>query len=130
MEVDFKLLEEALKNSWSKETCYPPLQDEWSPERPSLGQCAVTTMVVQDYFGGKLLYCRHYHHYWNMLPDGREVDFTRGQFPKDVKICFDEIRDRNYLLNSEGSKRARTPERYRILKSRVDEYIKRYVKRI
>lgn len=120
-------LEKALEKSWSKETCYPELRDEWSPDNPALGQCAVTSLVVQDYFGGKLLYCKHQHHYWNKISSGEEVDFTRDQFPEGAKICLDEIKERKYLLNSESSKKAQTPQRYEILKERVDNEIKKNV---
>ncbi|MCD6367574.1 MAG: hypothetical protein J7L45_00650 [Candidatus Aenigmarchaeota archaeon] len=113
-------LKRALEKSWDEETCYPELRDDWSPEKPSLGQCAVTALVVQDYFGGELLYCKHHHHYWNRISTGEEVDFTRDQFPEGTEICLDYIRSRNHLLNGKYSKKARTAERYELLKKRVE----------
>jgi hypothetical protein len=122
MKINLKTLELALQKSWSKETSYPPLQKKWTYKNPSLGQCAITALVVQDYFGGDLLYCKHNHHYWNRLPDGKEVDFTREQF-QDVIICFDEIKLREYVLEGKSAKNAKTLERYRILKQRVSKFL-------
>lgn len=96
-------MELALRKSWCKETCYPPLREKWAPEKPEIGQCAVTALVVQDYFGGEILYCKHYHHYWNKIESSEEVDLTRPQFPDNAKICLDEIRERKYILNSQSS---------------------------
>jgi len=114
-------LKKALEKSWCKETCYPGLMDDWSEENPSLGQCAVTCLVVQDYLGGDILYCKHLHHYWNEV-DGEEIDFTRDQF-KNKTVCMDEKRTRVYLLNSKGAREARTPERYELLKERVELFL-------
>lgn len=53
----------------------------------SKGQCFVTALVVQDFFGGELLRFKDYplerSHYWNLLPDGREIDLTSDQFGGD-----------------------------------------------
>lgn len=39
---------EAIRKSWSRETCYPEDQDRWSETNPAIGQCAVTALLVQD----------------------------------------------------------------------------------
>lgn len=46
----------AIRVSWSQKTCYPPDQDQWSEKNPSLGQCAVTALLVQDLVGGNILF--------------------------------------------------------------------------
>ena len=46
-------LENVLQRSWSKETSYCP--DEWNEGSPSLGQCAITALIVNDYFGGEII---------------------------------------------------------------------------
>ena len=121
--MDLKLSESILQKSWSKKTCYPPLQKGWSINNPALGQCAITALIVQDYLGGKLLYCKHSQHYWNKLPDGREIDLTRSQFSQDVKICFDEEKTREFILKNKSAKEALTLERYTILKQRVENLL-------
>jgi len=116
-------LEKAIRESWDRDTCYPGCADQWTPENPAWGQCAITALIVQDYLGGELLYCQHNHHYWNLLPDQREVDFTRFQFPEGTVICIDGTKTREYLLESEAAIKAQTPQRYELLKSRVEEKI-------
>lgn len=122
--MNIKLLYEALKKSWSKETSYPLTQKDWSDKNPALGQCAVTVLVVQDLFGGKILYCKHYNHYWNQLPNGKEIDLTRSQFKNKVRLCVDGIVSREFILESESSKKVATLERYLLLKNRVNKIIK------
>ena len=48
-------LEEALKKAWDQTTCYPPMAEDWSPDNPAYGQCYVTALIVNDFFGGKIL---------------------------------------------------------------------------
>ena len=39
-------LKKLLIQSWNLETCSPGLRDKWTEENPSLGQCAITTLIV------------------------------------------------------------------------------------
>jgi len=109
-------LEEAIRESWGKDTCYPAWQDRWSPDNPALGQCLVTSLVVQDYFKGELVYCKHNDHYWNLLTNGKRIDFTKEQFPPETVICIDDVHLREDLLEN-----PKTKERYELLKKRVME---------
>ena len=74
----------ALKLSWSAETVYD--SKDWSPENPSRGQCAVSSLVMQDYLGGEITRFdvevdgNHEKHYANIV-DGKLIDVTREQFP-------------------------------------------------
>lgn len=112
-------LENTLKSCWCRETCYKPDENKWSKENPAFGQCAVTSLVVQDFFGGELCYCEHQKHYWNKL-DSKEIDFTISRFPKGTKICCDKIRTRNYVLFNKDAIKASTYERYLLLKNCVE----------
>lgn len=114
----------AIRKSWGKDTCYPPSSSEWSEINPALGQCAVTALVIQDYFGGELLHCKHSNHYWNRLHDGLELDITVGQFSSDTQVCIDEISTRDHVLESQVAVRALTPQRYLTLKNRVKLLVK------
>jgi hypothetical protein len=86
--MDEQRLEQLIRACWSEQTCDPVDRNEWSPENPARGQCAVTALVVQDFLGGELLLAevlnadgsRQGLHYWNRLPGGVEVDLTREQF--------------------------------------------------
>ena len=111
------LVKELLRKSWCAETA---TRGKWSPEVPSLNQCAVSALVVQDLLGGELLRCEMTNrdsHYWNRLPDGREVDLTTEQFeylgayPRRETMV---VRNRAYVLSYPDTMR-----RYAILLQRV-----------
>lgn len=114
----------ALIVSWGADTA----KGEWREDVPSLNQCAVTALVVQDYFGGDILRTSLNDgdsHYWNLLPIGLQVDLTSDQFEyTHQKRGADEIRrSRDYVLNSERAIQARTKERYEILAARVKKVL-------
>ena len=86
-------VESAVRAAWCRETCDESDLADWSPENPARGQCGVTALTVHDLLGGDLLVAevllpdgsRQGVHWWNRLPDGREVDLTREQFaPHEV----------------------------------------------
>jgi hypothetical protein len=71
-------LRRELERHWCSDTAFWP--EEWTPDHPSVGQCAVTSMLVFDRFGGEILRTVNQGvlHYWNLV-DGVEVDLTRDQ---------------------------------------------------
>jgi hypothetical protein len=83
-------VEAAVRQSWCAETCDPIDVPNWTPDRPSRGQCAVTALVVRDLLGGELLEAevrfrdggRQGFHYWNRLAE-LDLDLTGDQFTKD-----------------------------------------------
>ena len=113
------LIHQAIRMSWGPDTA----MGEWDSCNPALNQCAVTALIVQDYFGGELLRCPMSDgdsHYWNRTADG-EVDLTASQFkhiePQPLK-SETAVRDRDYVLSFPD-----TARRYRILQRRVDNMI-------
>lgn len=75
----------ALQDSWSLETTEEP--ENWTPSNPSRGQCGVSSLIINDYFGGKLVLWKVFvgeehvgFHYSNELPDGTPFDSTADQF--------------------------------------------------
>ncbi len=64
-----------------------------APNRPR-GQCGPTALTVHDLLGGELLLAEVHRtdgsrqgvHYWNLLPDGTEIDLTREHFASDEVI--------------------------------------------
>ncbi len=115
--MDLVVFKRAVEESWGKDTCYPKCSDQWSQNNPALGQCAVTALLVQDYFGGDILYCSHNDHFFNYVEGLGEVDLTKNQFSEETTICRDEIKTRDEVM----SVNAMTPERYRLLKQRVEK---------
>src|SRR5205809_837581 len=100
---------------WCRETSSDP--GAWTRENLTWGQCAVTALIVQDYLGGDLLRAPvgGSMHYWNLLPNGVELDLTRGQFGPNAVIGESEIREREYVLSFPA-----TVERYELLEKRAE----------
>ena len=122
--MDIKLLERALQKSWCKETAYQA--DDWSETNPAIGQCAVTALLLNDYFGGEIVWSeailpngQFISHYFNLI-DGKEIDLTRSQFPEGtfippgVKKNKNFTTTREYILSNENTKK-----RYELLKERT-----------
>lgn len=118
---NIKELSYALLHSWGEDTA----KGGWNEDIPALNQCAITALVVQDYFGGELKRCKLNDgdsHYWNDTEKYGELDltFTQFAFTKQRELVGDTvIRDRKYVLSFPD-----TVKRYEILKNRVEEYLK------
>ena len=117
-------LEAALLQSWSRQTSSDP--DRWHTDNPAWGQCAVTALVLNDYFGGRIVWANvalpgeTISHYFNIV-DGNEMDLTRRQFPPGTIIPAGVPKrkgfpsTRAYVLSYE-----QTQARYAALKEEVD----------
>lgn len=126
--MQLRELEIILRKCWSRATTHDPLY--WSHKNPSAGQCLVTSLIVQDFFGGEILSAgmefktgrENYveYHFWNRLPDGREIDFTRNQFPKGTIIPKGEPESESSLLDNDY-----TRYRYNLLRARVMREIRK-----
>ena len=106
--------------AWCKETCVPSLRDNYNDENKSLGQCAITALVVNDYFGGKIMRCMAStgSHYYNMIDD-EIVDLTAEQFIDEVPLYNEGAeRTREYLLSNDDTK-----SRYLLLLKNVKEIL-------
>ena len=81
-----KDLYDALSNIWCEYSCVPRLRPQWSKQNMTLGQCSITSFLVQDIFGGKvygvLLEDGSYHCY-NVVGDCL-FDLTSEQFGDTV----------------------------------------------
>jgi hypothetical protein len=109
-------LTRAIRLAWTPQTS---VADYWDTANPARGQCAPTALVVQDSLGGELLRgeLEGTSHYWNLLPDGTEVDLTREQF-KRFEPGSIQPRTREYVLSYPD-----TDRRYRILSQRVKKHL-------
>ncbi len=122
----------ALQSSWSKDTCFAG--DEFSAENPARGQCVVSSLVIQDYFGGDLRRYKTFYdgheemHYCNILADGTVIDVTASQYQtpvtleilpidlkghassRDKRLADDETRKHYELLKANVNQALNTPE--------------------
>ncbi len=116
-------LTKKFEESWSLESAHPESQNQWSNENKSLGQCAVTALIIYDMFGGEIAKNKQFNHLWNILPDGSQQDFSRNQFKGDnVDFTIDEITTKDKELNHEKASDANTVERYELLKQKFSYY--------
>ena len=71
-----------LSEIWSADTCAPRMRADWTPENKTLGQCSITSFLMQDIYGGKVygvpLGDGNYHCF--NVADGCVFDLTREQF--------------------------------------------------
>lgn len=105
------------------DTCDPVDADDWSTANPSRGQCGSTALIVHDLLGGELLIAevmrrdrdgsRQGVHYWNLLPDGTEIDLTCEQFSGN------EIIQQPRILRRPTGLPKRCAEQYLTMRHRV-----------
>ena len=114
----FKLL---LK-CYCKETAYPSCQDEYDEYYdPTYGQCAITAMIVNDYFGGtihKIKVDGGGTHYFNKIDD-IYFDLTSDQFTLyniDIDYEPNEEVPREYCGKNKDTK-----TRYELLVKKMEE---------
>jgi len=110
-------LERIIELSWSKDTCVDSLKNYWNVVDNSLGQCAVTSLIVNLYMGGKIMRCisETGSHYYNLI-NGNVVDLTVSQFKTLPDYDSSVERSVEYLLSNEDTKR-----RYLLLLQNVKE---------
>lgn len=120
---DIRTFLDALVYAWDSSTAHPStLSSSGFPN----GQCVVTALVVQDYFGGMIVRgrTRTGSHYWNLITGMGEIDLTRDQYDPGEPITRDvSFVQREDLLQGERAVAARTAERYALLKKRVVDYM-------
>ena len=114
--MEINELKQLLLKSWDAETCAPGLRSEWTNDNPSLGQCAITALIVNDFFGGKIMRCMASSgsHYYNIIDD-EIIDLTVEQFLGEIPQYEDgSERTKDYLLGNEDTK-----NRYLLLNKRL-----------
>lgn len=118
------VLKKSFAESWSRDTSADP--DNWTPENPSWGHCAVAALVVQTVMGGELLrydlsgtpFAAMRSHYRNRLPDGTLVDLTQEQFQGQLPDLPEPVvRARSEVLDP--VKYPDSVRRYELFKRRV-----------
>lgn len=111
-----------LEKAWCRETAHPSYRDKWSGDNPSVGQCLVTALVIQDEYGGDIYSCKvgGNSHFVNIINE-RIIDKTTEQFGGTDKIKYINgsfrKRSRASLLKNKDVK-----QRYELLKLRMEDY--------
>jgi hypothetical protein len=105
--VDMLTLRYAIEQAWKPDTAYHGVEESGNP---ALGQCYVSSRVVQEYFpeaelaqGEVLAAGKVEKHFWNVFQVNGEsihVDLTWSQFPVGSKVINWAIRDRETYNDS------------------------------
>lgn len=115
--MTIELLKEKFNKIYAKDTCYPVCRDNWSENNPTLGHCAVVSLIVNDYFGGDLYKIKidGVSHYFNFI-DENIIDLTAAQFGKPIDYSGKIKKTRDEMLANED-----TLMRYKLFKSRFQQ---------
>lgn len=114
-----------LLKCWCKDTCAPRLQEKWSDDNPTVGQCSVTAFLVQDIFGGEVYGMKTSSgiHCYNVV-NGHIFDLTSEQFlEKASELVYDPSVDAKQLrIAAHHFKKEEKLQRYALLLSKVLSY--------
>ena len=112
--MNIKNIQKVLLECYSKDLCYPKIQDDWNNENKCFGMCAITSLIINDYFGGDIckIYVDGISHYFNLIED-KIIDLTSSQFNHEIDYKNYQIIDRQKILTDD------TKTRYHILKSKL-----------
>ena len=112
-----------LLDIWQADTCAPRMRDKWTKENPTFGQCSITSFLLQDIYGGRVLGVPREggtFHCFNVVdgPEGECVfDLTSEQFGDerlDYSCCPEQFREVHFAKTEKR-------ERYEKLKKRLKE---------
>lgn len=120
--MNIKNIQKVLLECYSKDLCYPKLQDDWDENNKCFGMCAITSLIINDYFGGNIckIYVDGISHYFNLIED-KIIDLTSSQFNCDIDYKNYQIVDREKILTDD------TKYRYNALK---EKFVNKLLKQI
>lgn len=112
--MNIENIQKALVEYYSKDLCYCKAQDDWSEFNKCFGTCAITSLIINDYFGGEI--CKIHEngisHYFNLV-ENKIIDLISSQFNYEIDYKDYQIIDRQKILNDE------TKHKYETLKIRL-----------
>ena len=109
-----------LKHVWCEETCSLKMRSKWSEKNLTLGQCTITSFLIQDLFGGKVYGIPLDEggvHCYNVI-DGKTFDLTSEQFGDRV-LCYEHNHEQSREDQFSDQEKK---ERYELLKKKLLEY--------
>lgn len=112
--MNIEIIQKALLECYSKDLCYYKVQDNWNENNKCLGMCAITSLIINDYFDRDIckIHVDGISHYFNLI-DNKVVDLTSSQFDHEINYNDYQIINRDKLLTED------TEQRYNKLKSRL-----------
>lgn len=120
--MNIKNIQKVLLECYSKDLCYPKVQCDWNENNRCFGMCAITSLIINDYFGGDIckIYVDGISHYFNLI-ENNIVDLTKDQFNHEIDYKDYKIMDREKILTDD------TKNRYITLKARLINKLLRQV---
>lgn len=117
--MELEKLTQALNDSYTKELCYFKVRNSWKQENKWLGMCAITALIVNDYYQGEIckIHVGEKAHYFNRVND-KIIDLTSYQFLNEINYTKYEIIPRKKVLDNLD-----TTERYLKLKVSVQRIL-------
>lgn len=112
--MNIENVKKILLDCYSKDLCYPKVQDNWSENNKCFGMCAITSLIINDYFGGDIckIHVNGISHYFNLVEE-KIIDLTSNQFICEIDYKDYQIIDRFKILTDD------TKNRYNILKAKL-----------
>lgn len=107
-------IKELLLDCYSKDLCYPKVQEAWTQENKCFGMCAITALIINDYFGGQIAKIKvdNISQYFNLIND-EIIDLTKNQFSNEPNYTNYELISRESILAEN------TTKRYNLLRNKL-----------
>lgn len=120
--MNIENIKKLLLECYSKDLCYPKVRDYWNENNKCFGMCAITSLIINDYFGGDIckIYVDEISHYFNLI-NNEIVDLTASQFNHEIEYKDYQIVDRECVLTED------TKKRYNTLKERLTKKLLKQV---
>ena len=116
--------ERIIAMAWSIDTCEEKYKDIWTSEKPYIGQNDISSLIVNDFFGGKIIKLDDSDHYYNTMNkvDGEYlIDITYELFNGNIPYYKGKEVSREELLSKDNTK-----ERYLLLLKNLKYCFEKY----
>lgn len=115
-------LYEVFSKVWCRQTCAPRMADDWNEDNRTLGQCSITSFLVQDLIGGEVYGIKlkdGNYHCFNVI--GQKVfDLTSEQFKEKLDYSSAVPQERKTHFAKEEKH-----QRYLLLKEKLKEIMEK-----
>ena len=110
--MNIENVQKVLLECYSKDLCYSKVPDDWDESNKCFGMCAITSLIINDYFGGDIckIYVDGISHYFNLI-DNKIIDLTSSQFNHEIDYKDYQVIGKQKILTDD------TTNEYNILKA-------------
>ena len=115
-------LYEVFSRIWCRQTCAPRMADDWNEGNKTLGQCSITSFLVQDLIGGEVYGIKlkdGNYHCFNVIGQ-KAFDLTSEQFKEELDYSSAVPQERKTHFAKEEKQ-----QRYLLLKEKLKEIMEK-----